>query len=119
LRISSAVVLWLIFALPLSGARVWQANVHVSTVDEIKAEFASVPCSDKDRYLAARAVFERMGVPATDLSEDTHKNVKNLVIRKAGASSETIVVGAHYDKVSAGCGLTPDRHRDVAYLPFH
>jgi hypothetical protein len=103
-RLGSAAGLSLILTLTPIAARAWQSGPYISTVDEIKAEFASVPCRDEDRFLATRALFEKLGVTASDLVEGQYKNVKNLVIRKAGASSETIVIGAHYDKVSAGCG---------------
>src|SRR4030095_11892079 len=49
-------------------------------------------------------IFERAGVPASDLSIDQYKDVENLVVIKKGESSEKIVLGAHYDKVSDGCG---------------
>ncbi len=76
----------------------------LSTPDDLKAEFASVPCDDKDRLNAAKALFKKAGAPATSLSVEKYKNVENLVITKAGTSREKIVIGAHYDKVADGCG---------------
>jgi Zn-dependent M28 family amino/carboxypeptidase len=35
---------------------------------------------------------------------DDHKEVQNFVVTRKGESSEKIVLGAHYDKVSNGCG---------------
>jgi len=52
----------------------------------------------------AKALFEKMGAPVSDISIDKYKNVENLVIHKQGASQEIIVIGAHYDKVADGCG---------------
>jgi Iap family predicted aminopeptidase len=81
-----------------------QAVPIISTLDQIKEEFATVPCKDADRLSAVRALFERMGATDSDISLDKFKNVENLVVRKSGASEEIIVIGAHYDKVSDGCG---------------
>lgn len=78
--------------------------VSISTPEQIKAEFDSVPCKNEERLSAAKALFEKIDAPAADTSIDKYKNVENLVVRKPGASQEIIVIGAHYDKVEAGCG---------------
>jgi Iap family predicted aminopeptidase len=88
------------FLMPVSSS----AQLKISTDEEIKAEFDSVPCKNENRLNAVRALFEKMGVPSSDVSIDKHKNVENLVIRKQGIGDEKIVVGAHYDKVEEGCG---------------
>lgn len=93
----------LLCALPTSA--ISQHRVaKLSTPDDLKAEFASVPCDDKDRLNAAKALFEKAGAPADSLSVAKYKNVENLVVTKAGTSPEKIVIGAHYDKVTDGCG---------------
>jgi hypothetical protein len=79
-------------------------EISISTPERIKAEFDSVPCKNEGRLSSAQALFEKMGAPVSDISFDKFKNVENLVIRKAGASQEIIVIGAHYDKVEDGCG---------------
>lgn len=81
-----------------------QNEIRISTPGQIKTEFDSVPCKNEERLGAAKALFEKMGAPASDISIDQYKNVENLVIRKQGVSEEKIIVGAHYDKVSDGCG---------------
>lgn len=81
-----------------------QSEIQISTPEQIKVEFDLVPCEDEERLSAVRALFEKMGAPASDISIDKHKNVENLVVRKQGLSNEKIVIGAHYDKVSVGCG---------------
>lgn len=81
-----------------------QNEIKISTPEQIKVEFDSVPCKNEDRLSAARALFEKMGAPASDISVEKYKNVENLVIRKQGSSDEKIIVGAHYDKVADGCG---------------
>lgn len=78
---------------------------NFSTPEEIKEDIDAVPCKgNSERLKAVKALFEKMGAPASDISIEKTKNTENIIIRKQGGSSELIVIGAHYDKVSAGCG---------------
>lgn len=81
-----------------------RAGVKISTPEEMKADIDSVPCKNEERLSAARALFEKMGASSTEISLDKYRTVENLVIQKQGKSQEKIVIGAHYDKVSEGCG---------------
>ena len=63
-----------------------------------------VPCKDKERLAATKALFVKSGAPADEVSIEKYDGVENLVLRKIGKSEGTIVIGAHYDKVSGGCG---------------
>lgn len=81
-----------------------QSEIVISSPEDIKAEFTSVPCKDSERLNAAKALFIKVGAPASDISIDKHEQVENLIIRKQGASKEIVVIGAHYDKVARGCG---------------
>jgi Zn-dependent M28 family amino/carboxypeptidase len=85
-----------------AGAR--QTAFKLSTVEQIKEDFAAVPCKNDERLEAVKALFERAGASASDVSVEKYKGVENLVLVKKGESDERIVVGAHYDKVSDGCG---------------
>lgn len=78
----------------------------VATREEIKSEFDSVPCKNGDRLKAVKALFEKMGAKPEEIAVEKGRGVENVVIRKTAAnnSSEKIVVGAHYDKTSQGCG---------------
>lgn len=53
---------------------------------------------------AVKSLFQRMGATETDGTVVKYKHAENFVVRKPGASAETIIVGAHYDKVPDGCG---------------
>src|SRR5262245_23662713 len=83
-------------------------GIHLSTLEEIKSEFDSVPCKNEERQNAVKALFERMGADPSEITVEKFKKVENVVIRKATASPETasekIVIGAHYDKTYMGCG---------------
>lgn len=81
-----------------------ESNFKVSTPEEIKEEFTNVPCEDKKRLDAVKSLFERAGVPSSEVTIDKHKDVENFVWTRKGESSEKIVIGAHYDKVVEGCG---------------
>ncbi len=89
---------------PSALTRAQQSEPRISTEEEIKADFASVPCKNDDRLRATRALFEKMGAAAADISVDKHKNVDNLMVRIQGSTRETIIVGAHYDQTGGGCG---------------
>lgn len=82
------------------------SKLRISTPEEIRSEFDSVPCKNGDRLKAVKALFEKMGAKAEEIMVEKVKGVENVVIRKAAAndSPEKIVIGAHYDKVPAGCG---------------
>jgi Zn-dependent M28 family amino/carboxypeptidase len=76
---------------------VTQANIE----DDIK----SFVCKNDERLDAAKTLFRNAGAEESDMSVVSAGKVHNLVIVKKGESDETIIVGAHYDKVSAGCGV--------------
>ena len=76
----------------------------LATPEMIKSEFAAVPCRNEERIESAKVLFEKMGAPEADLKVEKYKRAVNLVVQKPATSAETIVIGAHYDKVSEGCG---------------
>jgi Iap family predicted aminopeptidase len=82
------------------------SKLRISTPEEIRSEFDSVPCKNGDRLKAVKALYEKMGAKAEEITVEKVKGVENVVIRKAAANDtpEKIVIGAHYDKVIAGCG---------------
>src|SRR5215831_15432908 len=90
------------FAQDADGA----SKLRISTPEEIRSEFDSVPCKNGDRQKAVKALFEKMGAKPEEIAVEKIKGVENVVIRKAAAngSTEKIVIGAHYDKTSDGCG---------------
>lgn len=103
-RITTGVLTQLFLLTICLPADAQQSTIKISTPEEIKDEFSSLPCKNDERLAAAKALFEKAGAPASDISIEQYKNVENLVVRKQGTSADIIVVGAHYDKVSDGCG---------------
>jgi Iap family predicted aminopeptidase len=82
------------------------SKLRISTFEEIRSEFDSVPCKSGDRLKAVKALFEKMGAKAEEITVEKTRGAENVVIRKAAASDspEKIVIGAHYDKTPYGCG---------------
>jgi Iap family predicted aminopeptidase len=82
--------------------------IRLSTVEEIGGDLALLDCGEESRYDAVSRLFTKLGAPPVDVSDFLHRKVRNLVVRKpgdtSGTASETIVVGAHYDKTELGCG---------------
>jgi Zn-dependent M28 family amino/carboxypeptidase len=78
----------------------------ITTRDEMRAEFDSVPCKNGDRLTAVKALFEKMGAKPEEIVVEKVKGVENVIIRKASTngSAEKMVIGAHYDKTPDGCG---------------
>jgi hypothetical protein len=81
-------------------------NLRLSTPEEIRAEFNSVPCKNGDRLKVAKELFEKMGAPPDEIKVEKVRGAENLVVRLPAAAdtAEKIVIGAHYDKVADGCG---------------
>ena len=94
----------LVFFVAVIPTGAQDSNLKVSTPEQIKEDFSAVPCDDKKRLDEVKALFERAGVPAAEVTIDKYKDVENVVVTKKGESSEKIMVGAHYDKVANGCG---------------
>ncbi len=82
------------------------AAPRLSSHDEIRAEFEIVPCKNKERLAAVRALFEKMGAAPETIVVEKKGGVENLFVRKPAAieTKEKIVVGAHYDMTGDGCG---------------
>lgn len=87
-----------------SFAAAQQSKAKISTQAEIKENLQLVPCKNKDRFEAVKKLFQTMGATDADISIGKFNDGQNLVVTKKGKTDKIIVVGAHYDKVSDGCG---------------
>lgn len=103
-QVAVSVLLLLLPLLTASGFSDSDNTPVISTPDEIKAEFTDVVCQNGKRQAAVKALFEKMGASVNDITVEKFGGVENLVVRKPGATAETLIIGAHYDKVPAGCG---------------
>src|SRR4051794_39686824 len=94
-----AVFLFVVFVLSAAGQ-----SPKISTVEDIERDVKLVPCKSEERLEAVQKVFRAMGASDADITVDDKKGTKNVVVTKKGTTPETIIVGAHYDKVDDGCG---------------
>jgi Iap family predicted aminopeptidase len=99
LYLSAALIL--LFSLP-AVAR--QQPTGLSTPDDVANDFKDVPCKSKERIEAVRALFIRMGANASDITTQKFRDAENLVVKLPGRTDDTVILGAHYDFVSYGCG---------------
>jgi acetylornithine deacetylase/succinyl-diaminopimelate desuccinylase-like protein len=96
--------IFLAFTPAESGFAYQNYKVAFSTQEELAQDIALAPCKDSERLSAVKVLFMKMGAREDELAVERLDGVENLVLRKKGKSSATIVIGAHYDKVAAGCG---------------
>jgi len=75
-----------------------QPQAALSTPEDFKHEFGTVPCNNPDRRDAVTGLFKRMGAAAADIAHEKYKGVENVEISKQGTSAEVIIVGAHSTK---------------------
>jgi len=102
LRLTSPLPVLAFIATTSKGAQ--DSGLKLSSPEQIKEDFNTVPCEDKKRLEAVKSLFERAGAASSEITIDKYKDVENFVLTKKGESSEKIVIAAHYDKVSDGCG---------------
>lgn len=87
------------------GASAQNTVPQVATLDEIKEDLSSATCNNADRFESVKMLFQKMGAAEEDMTIGPGEDLRNIILTKKGKSSETVVIGAHYDKVSAGCGV--------------
>lgn len=98
----SAFLLFLLIA--AVGSTDGQESPFIATEAQIKEDMEIVPCKDKDRLEAVRALFTAAGAAESDMELKDYDHVVNLVVTKKGKGEGTVIVGAHYDKTADGCG---------------
>jgi hypothetical protein len=103
LRIFKLVLLVFLLSIGLTSAAFAQ-QATISTEEEIKADIHANVCQNEDRLEAVKKLFLKMGAPAESIKIEKIKSAENLLVTHKGKSNETIIVGAHYDKVPDGCG---------------
>lgn len=82
-----------------------QESTAFASEEEIKSQIKLVSCKDEERLEAVKNIFVKVGAKESQIRIESLKSVKNLVVIKNGKTDEIVVVGAHYDKTSEGCGV--------------
>jgi hypothetical protein len=86
------------------GSPVQTSTLTVSTQQQLAIDVELSPCKNKERLNAVKSLFIKNGATEDEIAVEKFGGVENLIVRKKGKSADTIVVGAHYDKVTDGCG---------------
>lgn len=79
-----------------------------STKEEVAESVKQVPCKVEERMEGVRKLFLAAGAKEDEIKIEKFDKDKtsNVVVRKAGKTAETIIVGARYDRGEQGCGVT-------------
>ena len=101
--IKTALISCLMFTL---AAGVSAQQDGVAQLDaELKADLGKGPCKNDDRLNAVKELFKQRGASDADIQIAKYKDAEDVVLTKKGKTDDTIVIGAHYDKVKDGCGI--------------
>lgn len=87
-----------------STTSVQSAGARISTEAELKEDLDG-PCKNTERLDAVKKLFVKMGAPESEIKAEKTSDVQNVVYIKKGKTNETVILGAHFDKVSSGCGI--------------
>ena len=94
----------LLALLALANFIVAQSTPSAVTEESIRADMDLHVCKNGERLDAVKNLFKLKGVPEDEMQVVKVDHVENLILTKKGKTDETIVIGAHYDKVGVGCG---------------
>ncbi len=75
-----------------------------STEENIREDLKSNVCKNEERLEAVKKLFKKMGATEDEIRVEKLKNVENVIVTRKGKTTEKVIVGAHYDKTSDGCG---------------
>ena len=99
-RITTSLLLLLALVSFVAG----QSMPSAVTEDTIRADMQLHVCNNGERLEAVKSLFKSKGVSDEEMKVEKVDHVENLILTKKGKTEETIVIGAHYDKVGLGCG---------------
>ena len=84
-----------------AGCRLFDSVRDDRLKRDLREKIERVNCRNEGRLEAARQVLTEAGARAKKIE---YENASNVVAKSEGVSDETIVVGAHFDKTTLGCG---------------
>lgn len=86
---------------------VWIINlksIPVSTKKELKTDLNTVPCKNENRLKGVVELFKKNGASEEEIKILTQNGIENILVTKKGKTNQTVLIGAHFDKTSFGCG---------------
>ena len=90
--------------LALANFIVAQSTPSAVTQESIRKEMELHVCKNGERLEAVKNLFKLKGISEEEMRVEKADHVENLILTKKGKTEETVVIGAHYDKVGLGCG---------------
>jgi Zn-dependent M28 family amino/carboxypeptidase len=94
----------LLFCRALAQAPAQAPGLKIATDEEITEDLKAAPCKNSERLEAVKKFFMKMGATESEILAEKVDGVQNVVLTKKGKTNETVIIGAHYDKVDKGCG---------------
>lgn len=99
------IALFIVVFLFLTSVSIAQKRgLTIATEAEIKSDVGLVPCDDQKRLDVVKDLFRKYGAQEADLLVEDLGKARNVVVKKQGKTDETVIIGAHFDKVDEGCG---------------
>jgi Zn-dependent M28 family amino/carboxypeptidase len=96
----------LAFLVMLAGATTFHAqSIPISSEADLKAALERAPCKDEERQAGVTEIFASVGAAPDAIATQKLGKIENVIITKPGKTKETVIVGAHFDKTSEGCGV--------------
>lgn len=105
IKTSGLFILTILLIAAFNSALTAQNAVPVlATENDLKEDLKLVPCKNSERLEGVKKFFQKMGAAENEISAEKIKGIQNVIVTKKGETDEIVIVGAHYDKVSEGCG---------------
>lgn len=73
-------------------------------IEALKKDVAMAECDDDNRLESVKKLFKDKGAADGEIVVQDFDSVENVVLTIKGGE-ETVVIGAHFDKVKDGCGV--------------
>jgi Peptidase family M28 len=82
-------------------------GIKFAPKEDIEADVNAVPCKTEERLDGVKKLFLAAGARESDIRiEKFDKDkISNLVVLKKGTTDDSVIIGAHYDRVDVGCGV--------------
>jgi len=69
-----------------------------------RQQIEQVDCDGRDRLEGVQKIFAESGAKPKEIVVERYEKVENVVVTLNGRTNETVIVSAHYDKTTRGCG---------------
>ena len=77
----------------------------IANEESFRKQIEDVDCDNKDRIEEVQKLFSEVGAKSSEIEVEEFERADNVVVTLKGKTDEIVVVGAHYDKTTLGCGV--------------